>query len=247
MKHFISLLTIFTCAIVITIAAPTPAQAGYSFPDYLSRWFPQWFGPEEDGPDPSQTLQAPFADPSKTPADPGQAIGVPHSYDGQASPSDLSIPHRNHTQVGAWLVRAIAEVMTFDPEPTLLKVHFNRLDTGMNEFAIESFKTFLTTNKILTLLKSRNMRLNSIVNGTPLLLNEGAVEGRYRWLFQVPVTMTYVPIGRNPQSNPDVVHQELTLILQVGRVTGGVQGKTIETWQVQSIGERTYPNRESEN
>lgn len=246
MKYFINLLTIFTVTFVIVLAAPSRAEAGFAFPDYLSMWFPQWFGEPEEGPDPSETLQVPFEDPSKVPANPGEAIGVPHSYDGQASPGDLSVPHRNHTQVGQWLVRAIAEVMTLEPDPTLLKVHFNRLETGMNDFAIEAFKNFLSANQVLALLRNRDMRLNSIVNGTPLLLNEGPVEGRYRWLFQVPVTMTYVPVGENA-SAPDVVHQDATLIIQVGRVKGGVQGKVMETWQLKEIGERTYPNRDSQN
>ena len=237
MRHF--KFYIFLGLVLLCVTNATRAQA-YEFPDYLSLWFPQWFGEVEEGPDPAKTLRAPFADSSKVPKNSGEAIGIPHRYSEYDDMSDLSKPHRNHTQIGEWLTRALAEVTTIDPDPTLLKVHFTRLETGMNDFAIDAFKKFLKDNAILSTLQERKMTLNSVINSQPLLLNEGIVEGRYRWLYQVPMTITFVPKGAGSQKNPDVIHQNMVLVIQVGRVTGGVQGKAIETWQVKSIEERIY-------
>ncbi len=234
---------ILVAAIIMSALSPTKAYA-YELPDYLSIWFPQWFGDVDDGPDPAETLQAPFTAPGTVPKDPGSAIGVPHSYTDDVNMNDLSQPHRNAVQVGEWLTRALSEVLTINPDSTLLQVHFGRLKTGMSIQAINSYKKFLADNAVLDTLRTNGMLLSSVINDKPLLLNEGIVDGRYRWLFQVPVTMTYTPKGAVSLSSPEVIHQNATLMLQVGRVTDGVQGKAIETWQVKSIEPRVYPNKD---
>lgn len=215
--------------------APAKAMA---FPDYLSIWFPQWFGPPDDPADPSKTLQAPFADPKATPKDPGAQIGVPYvGFDDQKQ-TDLSKPHRTHQQIAEWLTRAVAEVMSISANPQILQAHLARLNSGMSPYAVQSFKNFLDSSGVVDNLRKSGTKLNSVVDGAPLLLNEGVVEGRYRWLFQVPVTMTFVPEGvmsPGDYSGKDMLHQNMTLLIQVGHVKGSVQGSLIETWQIKKI------------
>lgn len=236
---------IFLCVVVFSFTVAMPSRAyAFEFPDLLSKWFPQWFGPEDTGPDPSKTLQAPFVEPGSVPKNPGASIGIPHRYADEEDVGDLSKPHRTHVQVAEWLTRALAEVLTIDPDPTLLKVHFGRLKTGMSTYAIQSFRAFLTEHAVIDALRENHMVLKGVVNDQPLLLNEGVVEGRYRWLYQVNATLTFMPKGATSMDNPNIVHQNFVFVMQVGRVKEGVQGKAIETWQVKTVGDRIYPNKE---
>lgn len=244
MKFKNARLYIALCIAVISLSVVVPTRAyAYELPDFLSKWFPQWFGPEDNGPYPSKTLQAPFVKPGSVPKNPGASIGIPHRYSDEEDTGDLSKPHRTNVQVSEWLTRALAEVLTIDPDPTLLKVHFGRLKTGMSTYAIQQFRAFLTEHTVLDALSENKMVLKGVVNEQPLLLNEGVVEGRYRWLYQVDTTLTFMPKGTTSMDNPDIAHQAFTFVIQVGRVKEGVQGKAIETWQVKTVGERIYPNK----
>jgi hypothetical protein len=71
-----------------------------------------------------------------------------------------------------------------------------------------------------------------------LLRNEGEVGDRYRWLFQVPVTLSFLPLGETDYASGNAARNErIDLIVQVGRVKpfeGNDIGLIIESWSVKA-------------
>ena len=236
-------------------------------PDFLSRWFPQWFGEEETGPRPEDTLQAPFADPDAVKEDKEELEALERSgviyqssdgnkyrvFSGEAGRTyalpeynpnadldeggALDKPHRRPEHLADWLVRATSEIFTV--EHSGYEKHLKHLATGMSEAGLAEFQKFMADSKILPELQSQPVKLMGYVEEPPLLLNEGVLNGRYRWLFEMPVTVTFLP--RDMSSYKDVedpTENTLRFIVQaqVGRVEKGPSedNVVIETWRVRS-------------
>lgn len=248
--------------------APMPQPVNNpGLPDFLSRWFPQWFGPEDTGPRPEETLQAPFSNPEEVNKDKQQAESMERSgviyqssdgykyrmfsgedgrtyalpeYDPNADLDegrDLGKPHRRPDDLATWLVRATSEIFTVDYQG--YDKHMAHLATGMSETGLAEFQKFMVDSKILPELQTQSVELRGYVEEAPLLLNEGPLNGRYRWLFEMPVTVTFVPRGldtyRNIQ-NPSENSLRFIVQAQVGRVEKGPSedNVVIETWRVRS-------------
>lgn len=245
---------------------PEPVQST-GLPDFLSRWFPQWFGPEDTGPRPEDTLQAPFADPEAVqkdkqqaetlersgvifqssdgykyrvfPGEEGRTYALPE-YDPNADMDegrDMDKPHRRPEDLAEWLVRATSEIFTMDYNG--YENHIKHLSTGMSETGLAEFQKFLIDSKVLTELQTQPVKLMGYVEEPPLLLNEGVLNGRYRWLFEMPVTVTFLPRDMSTYrdvENPAENTLRFIVQAQVGRVEKGPSDDNvvIETWRVRS-------------
>jgi hypothetical protein len=248
---------ILVAATGLVLLGATPAQA--ALPDYLALWFPQWFGDKDTGPKPEDTLQAPFSDSAGgtlpqqqsgggvqyTSRD-GQAMQVIEGEDGKSyeipaydsrseTTADLAIPHRQAAQIGDWLIRATSEIFTMDTHT--YSQHMEHLATGMSPAGLAEFEKFLIDSNVLAEMQNNDMVLKGYVDEPPLLLNEGALNGRYRWLFEMPVTLTFLRRGEQSYAKvEDVTAQTYHFIVQtqIGRVAGAPteDNVIIETWRV---------------
>ena len=217
MKKFF-VFTLFAC--LLFLSAPAMAT------DWLHFFFPFIETPGE--PNPSETLQAPFADakpvgPSK--GDATQGTALPEN----AVP--LNFPHRNAEQIGEWVVMATAEAMSFASdnfEDDLKKNYGHFTPEGKTQY-----DAFLEENSVFRILRSKKFYLRSFVQEAPLLLNEGAVDGRYRWLYEVPIMVSYMDRGMKDYKNATPpVNQLVSVTVQVGRTADVTPGKDllIERW-----------------
>lgn len=202
------------------MAPVMPAEAGL-----LEFFFPSL---RQKGPDPLDTLQAPFAlDPqAKPPAqkpDPAKAV-LPEN----TTPVDQ--PHRGYEEISAWLTNILSETMTFDSsnyQPVIAKNAQYFTAAGKDEYV-----SFLNENNVLKVLDSKKYQVKTFVENTPLLLNEGAVNGVYRWLYEVPVMISYMPAGAKDYKKLQPVNQRVVLTIQAGRVPGQLSGTglLLERW-----------------
>lgn len=209
----IAFLLVFSALLV-----PQAAQAS---------WLDWLFGKREKTPPPEETLTAPFA----------QITGA--RVEGQAV-HDISVPHRDEKHVAEWLQRAISEVLTI--EAATYEDHLKYLATGMDSYALEDFKKFMESSKILEYLQGGRYRLGCVVESRPALLNEGPVESRYRWLYDVPVTITFLPGTMKSYEEANPVSQHIIVQVQAGRVAqGGADGVMIESWTVRANPDKTIP------
>jgi hypothetical protein len=209
-------------ALIFTVftTAAVPAQAGW-----LEFFFPTLRKKEYD---PMQTLQAPFAvDPKAEtpdkPVDPN-SVALPENN------TPLDQPHRDNLEISGWLTTVLSETLTFDQTKyqELIKEDEKYFTADGNA----QYVKFLQDNNVIKVLDSGRYDVRSFVQGSPLLLNEGAVNGSYRWLYEVNLMVSYMERGVKDYKKLEPVNQLIVLTVQVGRVAGQKTGSgiLIERW-----------------
>ncbi len=189
-----------------------PAHAGV-----LEFFFPTLRNADDD---PAKTLQAPFAD-----VEDDAEKGAKNNND--AVP--LNLPHRAMTDITKWVVTVTSEVMTFSGDyKTELEVGTAYFDEGGRQ----QYDAFIEEKKILNVMASGKYDVRSYVRDTPILLNEGAVQGRYRWLYEVPLMISYLQRGVKDYKEVEAVNQNMVLRVQIGRSETAENdlGLQIERW-----------------
>lgn len=212
-------------------AAEQPAEQAAK-PTFLQKWLPALF-PPETGPKPEDTLEAPFRDVKPTKSVKGLEW---RGGKQEEAPSDqvftaLNIPHRAARDIGEWTVTHVSDVMSFGRGDYQTKLSRNK--QYFDSSGYEEYRRFLQNNNLLKVLDSGQFRMRSFVKESPLLLNEGPVRGRYRWLYEIPVMITYMKPEMKNYENSEPVSQVLTLRVQVGRVPtseGNQDGLLLESW-----------------
>jgi hypothetical protein len=222
-------------ALLLSFAVPAPAQAE----SFLNHLFPWIFGEPDTGPKPEDTLQAPFAKPGTPVPAPASAMQseLMNMYDTGAeakTEGGLELPHRSTEQIGDWITNIVTQALTLNPETY---TEDSQKYTGwFLPYALQEYTTYISSNQIIETLGSNNMRLTAFAESKPVLVQEGVLEGSYRWLFRVPVMLTYYDRvtttlqGKKPTSQTQRVHVNV----QVGRVPNNqlAEGMAIERWSV---------------
>jgi hypothetical protein len=217
--------------------APTAQAAMVSRPTQqgsVSAFFHKLYltitGKTDNSADPSDTLVAPFADNTATPVKPGERNIMRLS----TNTAPLDQPHRSSSDLGEWLSQAMSETLSFNADN--YKDNMKVLSKGMNADAMAQYDAWVNSSGIMAVLQNNGMQLNGSVEEKPFLVNEGAVAGRYRWLFEVPVLISFIPRGSTGlDKQPSASDRKLLLTIQVGRVAESQlpDHVMIESWTVQ--------------
>lgn len=146
----------------------------------------------------------------------------------------LDEPHRTPRELSRWVSQNVSEVLTFNPAQFDAQLREDQQyfsDAGYGEF-----KTYIQQANLKTTLEQGDLKATVIVDQTPLLLNSGAVSGVFRWLYEVPVTISYTKRGIT-ELTPDnsvAMSRKLTIRLQLGRDDSAqnADGVQIESWKV---------------
>lgn len=214
---------VFFSFIVMSLAAASPARAGL-----LEFFFPMLKKQEAD---PAHTLQAPFA--AQTPATGEGAakapMGPPAIKPLPENAIPLGNPHRSTGQITDWVVTAVSESMTFDKNDSA--ENFAATGGYFSTIGRAQYEKFLKDSRLSNVIESNKYYVRSYVREVPVLLNEGAVNEHYRWLYEVPVMVSYMERGAN-YTRASPVNQEMTVTIQIGRSprAANAAGIMIETW-----------------
>ncbi|HBR69032.1 MAG TPA: hypothetical protein DEA55_06625 [Rhodospirillaceae bacterium] len=209
--------------VLAIVASPVPAYAKKGFLEML---FPGIFGKDASNARPEETLVSPF-DHGK-PSVQGQVkkAGVEDS---------LNVSHRATREIGEWLMEVVSESMTFEADK--YQQQMAEVATNFDEAGFKEFQTFLVESGIIEALNSQKYNVRSFVQRSPIGLNEAAVDGRYRWLFEITFMTSYMERGKeNYKKNKVVpVNQNIIVKLQVGRSdkARNEHGVLIESWKGQ--------------
>lgn len=212
----------------VMVIQPAQAQAGL-----LEFFFPML---KKQEPDPGQTLRAPFAEPVEGPAVPANIPQAPKAAAPLPENSvSLEKPHRSAQQVAAWIGPVAAEVMNFDSEN--FKADLLANEKYFEPGARAQYLKFLEDEKILPLLQKGRTAVRSYARDVPLLLNEGAAEGRYNWLFEIPIVLSSMDKTATDYKKATAANQLFILKVQVGRsaTTTDPSGMKITVWSGKSI------------
>lgn len=148
----------------------------------------------------------------------------------------LDQPHRHVSQIADWLEDILARSLTM--EKATLDEHEEEIRAYMHGLAWAHYNKFVEGNKVRLYVERNGLDLKSYVDSQPLLINEGVVDGRYRWLFEVPMTMTFIKSGVTSYEQARPVNWYVKIKAQVGRVSEGVVPEgdlQIDTWDIETL------------
>ncbi|MEZ5902783.1 MAG: DotI/IcmL family type IV secretion protein [Alphaproteobacteria bacterium] len=143
----------------------------------------------------------------------------------------LAAAHRSNREIESWLQEAVSEALSFDL--STYKSNAKNIYPYFTKAGFQEYQKYLQDTGIFETLKTRDNRISVFVEGQSLLLNTSSVEGVYRWLYQVPITISFLPRNANDLTKTkDVVTKQLDLRLQVTRVNlkNDPDAVQIESW-----------------
>lgn len=220
MKRFVLLMVLGLMTILSFVSYPGEAYAKKSFWEAM---LGPWLRDIDNGPKPEETLQAPFAD------DPYKVnkrdLMKAHAL------VPVTQAHVDTDEVGKWLMTAAAEALTYkvnetEEELAIRKAFFT--DKAWEQTL--EFKEAMGFNKVM---QTEKFNVHSFVQNPPLLLNAVEHNGRFRWLFEVPLMMSAIGSNDFNYHENDAANKEVVVIVQVGRYTveEAPEGMLIETFR----------------
>lgn len=101
----------------------------------------------------------------------------------------LNQPNLSAPALMSWVAQSTTEVMTFG-----FSDYRRRLQEASRNFTKrgwESFTQALQRSRIIEMVEANQQVLTAAPKGAPILESEGLVAGRYQWVVQVPLALTY--------------------------------------------------------
>lgn len=175
--------------------------------------------------EPNTTGYAPFADPLAMSMDAGEKT------------MPLNESNRSYTDLETWVTIVISEALSFDAVDYYSALAKMRKNFFTND-AYEEYQESLKKYNIAQYLTQNGMSTNVLIEETPALMNEGVVDGRYRWLYDVPVTISYRRKGGSSSELPQNVRVRIRM--QIGRVMDNddPMALRVDTWSFSPIKSR---------
>ena len=135
----------------------------------------------------------------------------------------LNQPNLSTPALMSWVAQSTTEVMTFgfnDYRRRLQEASRNFTRSGW-----ESFTEALQKSRIVEMVEGNQQVVTAAPVGAPILESEGLFNGRYQWIIQIPLVLTY-------QSGAKVRSDNLLVTVMVVRVPRleSPNGVGIEQW-----------------
>ena len=204
-------------------------------PDVFQIFFPEQFV-DQEAEKARETEMAPFAaaENAAQPVELDPEIVYSPLGNNTSIDKTLDLAHMHEAAISQWLKNAVAEILTIKLADN--QTHANEVARFLSVNGLKEFETFLDATNIIRLIQSKNFDLNGFVTDVPELKMAGVAGGRYRWLYDVPVNLTFLPSGTKSYENletDDYRSEFFVLRVQLGRVEKGkgVDGLVIETWE----------------
>jgi len=136
----------------------------------------------------------------------------------------LDTAHRAPEEVITWAQASVSDVLSFAPDD-----YRQRLSSFQKYFALSGWQAYtaaLQQFNLLALATNDGYAVRSIVEAAPEILNEGPIDGVYRWAVRMPVIVSLSRAGSPPR-----LLGRYTLSLGLAR---GAEGKdiVIDNWQM---------------
>lgn len=135
----------------------------------------------------------------------------------------LRQPNLSTPALMSWVAQSATEVMTFgfnDFRRRLQEASRNFTRTGW-----ESFTSALQKSRIIEMVEANQQVVTAAPQGAPILQSEGLSNGRYQWIVQLPMVVTY-QAGARTRSDSLLI---TLVIVRVPRLESP-NGVGIEQW-----------------
>lgn len=193
------------------------AQAGL-----MDFFFP---APQDTGPSPAETLRAPFADDNAVIEDLDQ-------FDNLQNAMPLNEKHRTNAVMIQWLQMVVPDFISYKAQG--YEDQYKEKVMMFSKAGAEEYVKFLHGSNYITTLRTGRYDISGFIQDFPIVVNEGVVDGRYQWVFQTTVMVTYLEAGMNEytKNTGESINQEYVITFHVGRVDGvkNEHGVLVESW-----------------
>ena len=115
----------------------------------------------------------------------------------------LPLPNMGRVALSDWVAKSVSEIMTFG---------FNdvneRFAQSRHDFTSDGWITFskaVTSSTLIDDMMQLQQIVTSVPESPPILKQEGLINGRYSWVFDIPLLVTF-RAGGAKQSRSKMVH-----------------------------------------
>lgn len=135
----------------------------------------------------------------------------------------LSEPNLSVPALMSWSAQAATEVMTFGFND--YKRRLQQASRNFTRLGWVSFTSALEKSRIIEMVEANGQVVSAAPASAPILISEGVVNGRYQWMVQVPLVVTY-------QAGSSVRDDKMLVTLLLVRVPKleSPNGVGIEQW-----------------
>lgn len=203
------------------ICIPIPVLAD----SILNDLAPSVFGVRDRGSKPEDTLIAPFADDKTLPKNDQKNL-ITETNNALIS---LTVPHQDRAFMTQWAATQSSSIFTYNPYnlsndstdgPTAQTALLKKLFLPSAQADVQAlFSLPYFANR----LNNQKMQIKAFVETPAIIQNEGVFGNAYRWLIDVPVTITFYPNG---YINDQITRanqfetKTMTVRVQIVRVSG---------------------------
>ncbi len=138
----------------------------------------------------------------------------------------LNEPNLSTPALMSWVAQACTEVMTFG-----FSDYRRRLQEASRNFTRrgwDSFTTALEASRIIEMVEANQQVVNAAPSGAPILQSHGEFAGRYQWIIELPLALTYQSGDRRQMKTMLVT----VVVVRVPRLESP-NGVGIEQWVAQ--------------
>lgn len=144
----------------------------------------------------------------------------------------LDQPHRTNKEIQGWVNQVVSESLSFD------RAGYDGVKEAIQPYftaaGIQQYEGFIRQSGMLNSLEINNYRMSIFLENSPLQLSSSKINDVYRWLYQVPVTISFLPRGLNDLTNQreEIVNRKINLRVQITRVSNdeSPDEMQIESW-----------------
>lgn len=225
MRFTLLLMFGFTLLGFATLAVP---QKAHAFFDFL---FPT---PDLEA-GPAETLRAPFASED-------DVIFDMDSQGNELSITPLDQRHRTNKAITDWLQEIVPALLTYNPQGYVRDI--KKISVNFTKVGEQEYLAFLRDSNIAKTLETGRYSVTGVIKEYPIVMNEGAIDGRYRWLYQTTVMVTYFDqsaagddIYDNDSTTVQAITKEYVLTFQIGRYreSPNEHGIYFESWSSKMV------------
>lgn len=148
----------------------------------------------------------------------------------------LSKPHRADTEMKLLLTKMASEALSFNKE-TFSEV-VKTIRPYFTDRGFQQYQKYLIESGIAENLRANDYNMSVYIENPPLSLNGTVVDGVYKWLYQMPVVISFFPreMETLAENSNSFVNRKINLRLQVTRVNldDDPDAIQIEDWIVTS-------------
>ena len=135
------------------------------------------------------TVSVPSADTAPFVQDIRDAAAKPDSK----NRTTLEKPHLSDNELKSWISRSVSESLAFN------KDNFGTVAKNIKPYftanGFKKFQDYLISSGIAENVRTNEYDMSVYIENSPLLLNSSVVDDTFKWLYQMPVVISFFPTG----------------------------------------------------